>query len=176
MNKKIKLKKVALWIAAILILGGTAYLIYRAYHKSNKSSIESSAPSDVLTITPEQAQQEAQTNADKKDAVINNTKPGQNTSDGESKTVELSAKQETDNTVTIFTKLSGFSNGTCTLKINNGSLEKTLTADIIYQVQFSTCAGYSVPINDLNKGSWNMTLTAQSGNIVKSNRVVFEVK
>lgn len=138
-------------------------------------------------LTPEQ-KQSSQINADNKKQFIEN---GSSTSskqpDADNSTsstpptnndssIVLSARQESNNTVTIFSKLYGYSSGSCQLKIANGAKTYSQTAEIIYQDQFSTCAGFSIPVSKLGKGTWSIKLTTTSGGTVKSRVISFEVK
>lgn len=76
-----------------------------------------------------------------------------------SSSMTLSAKQEGD-TVTILTQLSGISSGECVLSLQNGSTTKQEKAQIIYQPEFSSCAGFSIAKSSLGAGTWKISLTA----------------
>lgn len=89
--------------------------------------------------------------------------------------ITLSATQ-TDSMVTITTKLVGYSDGECALVVgsDNGSL--TRKAEIIYQPEFSTCAGFSIDTAELGKGTWNISLTVTSGSSSDKKELTLEVK
>ena len=126
--------------------------------------------------TPEEKQLEAESNAEsKKKAEEEQTTPT-TTQQPQSKNVELSAKQESNETVTVFTKLIGYSSGTCELVATNGDKTSTQTASIIYQREFSSCAGFSLPISPLGKGLWTLKLTATSTGLSESKTISYEVK
>lgn len=74
-------------------------------------------------------------------------------------TVELNSYQEND-TITVTTKIQNVSAGTCKLRITNGSREISQEAAIIYQPEFSSCAGFGIAKSSLGNGSWDITLTA----------------
>ncbi len=89
--------------------------------------------------------------------------------------IKLSAEQASTR-VTIKTQLYGYSDGTCTLRITNTGKTFTQTASVIFQSQFSTCAGFSVPISQLETGTWNITITVDSQGVTASNTTTLEVK
>lgn len=128
--------------------------------------------------TTEQKQQDAEINADIKKQLIEEAPDNNSGSDNAvtGKSIELSARQETNNTVTVFTKLRGFSDGSCELTIANGTKTNTQSASVIYQPEFSSCAGFSVPIDSLGKGSWIMRLSVTSGGSTETKTLTFEVK
>ena len=78
--------------------------------------------------------------------------------DETSPSVDLWTKQESDNTVTVFTKLSGYDGGKCELTITNNSKNHAFNADIIYQEEYSSCAGFSIPTDTVGAGKWSLTL------------------
>jgi hypothetical protein len=132
--------------------------------------------------------QETQLNADNKkgfienggssntgssDSSSSNSAPAQN---DDSTNIQLSARQETNGSVTVFTKLYGFSAGSCQLDVSSGSNTESQTAEIIYQSQFSTCAGFSVPSSKLGSGTWKIKLTTTSAGSIKTKTISFEAK
>ncbi len=126
---------------------------------------------------------EQKINSDAKRALVENTKstPSQSTSKSAEPTststvedttsahrIELSSKQESNNTVTVIGKLYGYSDGICSLLATNSGKENSQTAPVIYQAEFSSCAGFSVPVSNLGTGTWNIKLTVASGGVSKS--------
>ena len=77
------------------------------------------------------------------------------------KHIELSAEQSSE-TVVVTTKLreQGFSSGQCVLTITSSGQRSEQHAAIIYQPEYSTCAGFSVPARSLPKGTWHISLAA----------------
>lgn len=75
------------------------------------------------------------------------------------KHIELSAEQSGE-TVVVTTKLreQGFSSGQCVLTITSSEQRSEQHAAIIYQPEYSTCAGFSVPARSLPKGTWHISL------------------
>lgn len=139
--------------------------------------------SDTRGPSPEQQKQEAEANAESKKNFIesgekNATSP-QNSSSSSSqseKSIELTTNRENNNTLTVFTKLYGFSGGTCKLTVLNGSQTYTQSVALVYQPEHSTCAGFSVPIDKVGKGDWSIELVAESNNISKSKKITAGVQ
>lgn len=71
--------------------------------------------------------------------------------------ISLTAAQQSNNIV-ITTHLSGFSSGVCTIIVTNGTKSTTQQATILYQPEFSTCTGFSVPVSSVGPGSWTIEL------------------
>jgi hypothetical protein len=132
-------------------------------------------------LTPDQTQ-ETQLNKDnKKEFVEKQGSTGSNTANNQAQAadgsnIDISARQETNNSVTVFTKLYGFSSGNCQLTVTNGVNHQSLSAGIIYQSQFSTCAGFSVPISGLGTGDWNIRLSVNSNGTLHDKSITFGVK
>lgn len=91
-------------------------------------------------------------------------------------TIELSAQKTSSNEVTIFTKLQGYSAGSCELTIKKGDKTVSKTAPIIYQDNYSICAGFTVMISDLGSGKWDILLGAKpSGGEIINKSITYEV-
>ncbi len=75
------------------------------------------------------------------------------------KHIDLSAEQSGE-TVVVTTKLreQGFSSGQCVLTVTSGGQRSEQHAAIIYQPEYSTCAGFSLPARSLPKGTWHISL------------------
>ena len=55
-------------------------------------------------------------------------------------------------------KEHGFSSGQCVLTITSSGQRSEQHAAIIYQPEYSTCAGFSMPARSLPKGTWHISL------------------
>lgn len=73
----------------------------------------------------------------------------------------------------ITTKLYGYSNGSCQLSISNGTRNIVRQAEVMYQSQYSTCAGFSVPISELGDGTWKIKLDVISGGVTLSKELSY---
>ena len=89
--------------------------------------------------------------------------------------IVLTAKQE-GSSVTVLARMDGVSSGSCSLKASQGSKRISLEADLIYQPEFSSCAGFSLPVSQLGPGTWDITLDAHTnvGQLIQS--TTLEVK
>lgn len=185
-NKKQKMSKKKQSYNKKLLVAGlvvAVLLVLAILEKTNVTHFITLHPAAPTTVsgkgpTPEQKNQQAQTDADaKKQFIENGGSDGQtqSTSPASADKVQISAKQESNGTVTILTKLYGVGDGTCNLTVKNGGQTTTQSADIIYQTQFSSCAGFSVPISGLGTGNWQISLSETSGGSSSTANTTLEV-
>jgi hypothetical protein len=129
------------------------------------------------TSTPEQKEQDAETNAaNKKDiAEKNDGQPEHSTDTNTDKSIAMSAQKETNGSVTVFTKLYAYSSGTCSLIATNGSSTATYNADVIYAPEYSSCAGFSIPISSLGAGDWTLNLSVTSNGSTATKSIMYKV-
>ena len=180
-NKKIFYQNKIFLIPSVIL---AAFLILVVLEKTNITDIIRLPGRDTPTTqngpTPEQLQQDAKVNNDEKQNFIE--KDGGNTESPtqqpNNNSVSLRAQQEANGTVTVFTSLEGFSEGRCELSVVNGTQKITRSTHIIYSTQSSTCAGFSIPINEIGKGTWSLQLTATDtvSNTSLNKNIQFEVK
>jgi len=163
-------------VLAILVL--LAFLGSVAFHNLRETPAPTSVP------TPEEIKQDSDINAeDKKDSTSTDNSGVKGDSPATSPTpvppsassLTLTAKQETNGSVTIATKLPGISSGTCTLTASNGSKNVTKFAAVIFQPEFSTCAGFSIPLSDLGVGTWTINVDVTYNNTSISKATTLEV-
>lgn len=79
--------------------------------------------------------------------------------------ISASAKSEANGTVTVTTNLGAISGGSCTLVVRNGDKHITKAAPVIYQEQYSSCAGFSITNSEkttLGAGEWAIELSVVS--------------
>lgn len=145
-----------LWSLAVLAIIAAGFLAYK--YSSNNSA------DDTLT---ESQKAEAKADAEAKKQLVekgNESSNGSNISDPPSDSgpaiTSLTAKQESNGTVTVFTRLVSGTQGQCELMVKNGGQTTSRIAEITYQPEFSTCAGFSLPINSVGYGQWSITLLA----------------
>lgn len=130
-------------------------------------------------ISSQEQQQATDTDLEqKKQAIEDETNPTSTPPNPtvSSENITLTAKQESNDTVTIFTRLANVANGVCTLEITNTGRQTSQTAEVIYQPEYSTCAGFSVPISSIGKGLWTIKLTLSINGTTVSNNITYEVK
>lgn len=149
----------ALVILGVISLGFAGYALYSSLDDSSDDSQVTGVGGQQLTDEERQAKEDAELQQ-KKDFIESseNAKPAPPPSSSDN--VSFKATQNGDSVV-ITTELTDFSAGTCTLTIKNGQKSFTDSVDIIYQPEFSICAGFSVPVVELGSGTWNITLSAQ---------------
>jgi hypothetical protein len=90
--------------------------------------------------------------------------------------IDLTAKTESNNSVTVIGKFTNVSNGTCLLDVTNGSAVFTAKADVIYEPEYSSCAGFSVPIASLGRGTWTIKLTVNPGTAQSTKTIIYNVQ
>lgn len=99
--------------------------------------------------------------------------PGDKTSDGITtqpakptpSTAEMnSIFQSANGELVVQTKVIGVSTGTCNLSVTVGAQTVQKSAPIIYQAEYSTCAGFSIPVSELTAGSATLRLSVVSDN------------
>lgn len=150
-----KLIALAILFSLLILIAGAAALEKLHIIDFVKTSKDSPAGP---TESEKKQQHETEQNA-KKD-FVESPDPVQNPANTpSSSSIQLSAKQEANGSVTVLSKLFGVSDGTCTLFISNGSTSYTDSAELIYQPDFSSCAGFSVPKDKLGAGQWSIKLT-----------------
>lgn len=125
--------------------------------------------------TEDKARQDEQLADQKQAALENPTTASDNSKPVPESNIILSAQQEQNDTVTVFTKLFGVSDGSCTLVISNGSRSTTQAAPVIFQSEFSSCAGFSVPISSIGNGKWSIQLTLTRNGLSSTKTIEHEV-
>jgi|GEM_PF-1773692 len=164
-NKKRFIKNgpmLTLAIATLFVLyAGLAWS--QSWWPFNKTDSVSDNTSTTSSLNSQDDQKtQSQTDADNKKDYVD-SQPSDNTSQPGTSTpasgqISLTAYQQDNSTVVITTKLVSVSDGICTLVITNSDKQITLTADVLYQPEYSMCAGFSTPISSLGVGSWKLSL------------------
>ena len=168
-RKVIKGNLLALLVLVVVFAGFKTY----GYYDNKSAASTAGGPSS------EQLNQAADVDSDNKKAFIDSntgTDDGTNedTTPAANAAISLSAKQEENGSVTVTTKLPGVSSGTCSLVATNGVKTSNQTAVVIYQPEFSTCAGFSIPQSALGSGTWKIDLKL-SGSTTASASTTIEV-
>jgi hypothetical protein len=170
------LKKIGIVFVPLLVIVG-CYTAYAYINKSwpfiQSSSQQSNGPTEAEKEA--QQEQEAQDKQDFLDNDVDTQDPADtdNTQEPDKSTgsssIDLKAKTDNDALV-VTTNLSSISSGTCTLTLTKGADTITKKAEVIYSPDYSTCAGFSIDLAELGKGTWNISLTVKtdSGKTTKS--------
>jgi len=161
-------------IITVLVLLLVGALLYKRHFLNNTSP--NSGPS------AEETKQASELSAQEKKELID-TSSSSNAKEADPKptttadnTVDVTGKIEDDNTVSVITKLTNIGSGTCNLTITNNANTYKAEAEVIYQPEFSTCAGFSVPIDQLGNGVWSISVTVNSGGKTYSKSISLEVQ
>jgi len=164
-------KKPLVWLVLVAVVAIVAFLIFE------KTRVANVVQPGNQKITPEQAAEQKKTNTTtKQDFIENPTEPTPVAPPTDSDNITLTTTQE-GSSVTILTKLKGFAGGSCQLSITNGAKSHTASADIIYQPEFSSCAGFGIPVSQLGPGLWSITLKATpTGGSALTKTTTFEAK
>jgi hypothetical protein len=165
-NKKTSTKKIILIsvIAILFALAGiaSAYFIYRS--DSPTGSPSSNNTKNGITDNKDFNNQPTSDSGNKEDYLDNestSSNPG-STPNFNSDKIVIDIKQTTS-AINISTKLNGFSGlGNCELKLTRGSSVVTSSAEVIYQSEYSTCAGFSVEKSKLSAGTWSVNLAVKT--------------
>ena len=136
-------------IVSILVVGAIGGITY--------ALISNNANNSQSTDTT-QSNSDTDGTDSKQDLIENGDTPAEPASDP---SIELTLTQDSQQ-VTVSSKLHDYSDGTCTLKVNQGTNNYSDSAPVIFQSEFSTCAGFSVPISELGKGTWSVSLSVES--------------
>lgn len=163
-------KNTAIWwvIAAIVLIGGFCFWFF-VINGGFSTGVEKNKP-----------EQQASDTKDKQEFIEGTAEeptgenPLSSGNTDESKVAVTTAVN--DEYVVVSTKLYEYSDGMCTLKVTNGSKQDTQSAPIIFQAEYSTCAGFSVKRDDLGSGVWAIELTATSKGVSVTQKASVEVK
>ncbi len=161
-------KLVLVSVAAIVILVSVFFALAKAH------VFESSK-------TKQQKQTAQQDHQQKEAAIAGNGNPGSTDSQGKTSSnpstysppkdtanITVNATQKDSSRVVVSTELVGYSDGSCELTVTNGTSHTSQTAQVIYAPNFSTCAGFTVPVSSLGAGTWNISLAVTSGGITNT--------
>ena len=157
--KKNRQSKPLYLILALLIIAFLAgALYYYNYRTNNAATIDGPTAEEQKQATDIDNQKKKELTEN----TVNNTPIPPPSTPPTNANIELTAKEESNDTVTITSKLAGVSSGTCNIEISNGATKISRQVAVIYQPEFSTCAGFSIPISELGTGLWNILLTVNS--------------
>ncbi len=168
-KSRVKRLKLAVFIVSALIASIGGFYLYKSNHAASPYSATDQNAIDSNSPTEEELRQAAQASLEKKQNTIESPESTK-TPNPSSEKISLTAHIENNGTVTVFTKLYEFSGGRCELTVVNGTHSTTQQADIIYQPEFSSCAGFSIPIQTVGEGQWaiNLIITTNGQEFTKT--------
>lgn len=159
-------------ITTIIILLATALTVV-ALEKTGITNFIKPTPTPYSGPTEAEKNEQRKTEQEAKQDFIETPEPTEvETSDA---SIDLSARQEPDGSVTVLSKLYGIPDGNCNLTISNTGKTYTQEAEIIYQPTFSSCAGFSIPKDRLGAGAWSINLIVNSHTQLEKS-MILEVK
>lgn len=159
-------KRILIALPVVIALLLVTFLSY-SYAKSQssdttKESVDSFHSQDNGTQDIEN-DTDAKTKQDfldqQKDSSENTTPPPAD--DVSTKKITIDTQVGQEGTIVVFTKLTNMSYGTCTLTVTKENNQKSYTADVIYQPDYSSCAGFSIKKSDLGSGTWVIRLEVE---------------
>lgn len=177
-DKKFSKILVAGIIAAAFISAGLIYWFVYGQHLASDQSLDSSSQGP----TQEEREAEEKQAAEDKQEFLDNEASGNGT--GETTTPNITDESlsfsvsQSDASVTVITKITDFSGtGTCTISLSKpGETTVTQSAEILYQPEFSSCAGFSIDKAQLSPGAWNITLTTNVNGTDFSKSITYTVQ
>ena len=164
MLSKMKNNKKIIFLILILLTVALSFVLINAYDKTPK-------PKNGYT------KEQAESDRTKKNSVLdggNSSNNSNNTGNNKGK-ISLNPRQEGANVV-LLTRLDGYGSGKCNLTVSNGARNYTSEAEVIYQSEYSTCAGFTIPVEKLGTGKWLIGLSLDTGGITNSQSIELEVK
>ena len=172
-------RKKLMWVLLAVLLIGSTLVVLEKTGVTNFIKLHDNPPADSSGATAEQKQQEDAANAESKKQAADEDKGAASSASSNTTpatSIDLRAEQAANNTVTVFTTLKGYSDGSCLLTVTNAGKTTTLSASVIYQKEASSCAGFSVPVDPLGKGAWTLSLAVTSNGTTSSKDIGYEVK
>jgi TPP-dependent trihydroxycyclohexane-1,2-dione (THcHDO) dehydratase len=162
-------------ILAIAIFGSVAVL---AYQIQTQTGFFESAD------TKETKKQQEANDTGKKEFIEGTNKDGSAPKDNvetePTKTdIIITANNEQNGSITIISNLGSLPDGECNLTITHISESITKTAPVIYQPEYSSCAGFTISATEksqLTVGTWTIVLSAVSNSITYKSELSFEAK
>ena len=162
-----KQKLIIITLILLLLCGITALTLIHV-----KNTAKKVATSTSTGPTKDEKAAEDKVNAENKDTYVKSDDPAQTGSSTPPSNISITLKKDGSSLVVI-TKLTNYSDGDCELDVTNGDVSKIYSAKVIYQPEASTCAGFSVPIDQIGKGNWNIKLKVTSGGVTNSETVQY---
>ena len=166
-RKKTRLLKFVIILASLLLLVGALVIVLEKTKVTNFIKLSNSVTENTGPTKEEAATQKKNEITDKEKFVNTTDQNGQpmsgsNTTPSPTSNLTITATQDASS-VTILSKIYNVSSGTCKLVVNNSEKTTSQSAQVIYQPQFSSCAGFSVPVGSLGSGIWSISVTVAPG-------------
>ena len=163
-NKKtipVKTVIIILILIMVFILGSILYAKndHKATTTPNKLTGSSSGLNQKIDYAPATPQEVKAADDAKQNSSQKVTQAAPSTKPTDSVTI-ISAAQDNQSNVIVKTRLDGAGWKNCSLSLTSGSKTIVKSADAIFQPEFSSCAGFSIPTNELTAGQNTLLLSA----------------
>lgn len=183
-------KKLLLATGAVMLVAAVGYGTYASttnhwpFVASQQAASNNTSP-ETATSSPDQTSTapvdtENTTGSDKTTTPTspktpdNNDSPNKPTSDKVG--VTITSITTNDNAVQVRSLIEAVtSSGSCTLTFSKNGTNVVKTSGIQALPSSSTCKGFSIPLGELSKGTWNVTLNVTADNKTGSATASFEV-
>lgn len=152
---------------AVLVLFAALVTALELTHKINLVGGPTNGPSAA------QKAEQAKSDADQKQSYLDSTYKDSVSNDSSNQstspsshtptpaTISLTASQQgTD--VVVTTKMQNVSSGNCSLTVSSGGQQIAKEAGVLYQPEFSSCAGFAIPTSTLGPGTWTLKLVVNN--------------
>lgn len=156
MNQK---TKIVLSILGVIVIGAVTVAALEKLHVIDLVK----PPVDATQPTEQELQQQKSAENKSKDTFLNKDTRTQAPASPQPGALEVTASQE-GLTVVILTKIKNLASGTCSLTVHTSSKSITKTAALIYQPEFSSCAGFSIPVGETGTGHLDITVAVTDPN------------
>lgn len=154
-------------IAALALAVGTYAVMYNSSLPTPQDS-QTTGESDGASV-------DAPDPNDKQNFLDAESEPGNETPPSTTPTsISLEAK-DNGQSVTVITNLGSLPEGECTLTISSGESSITKSAPVIYNPEYSTCAGFSIKKSELAAKNWTLKLDVIHADKSYSSTITYEL-
>ena len=169
-------KKTKLHFLVVIIVFFAISAVY-FFVRYNNNRIANEKTQETTVSAPESINLKPATQEDKQEVEANKTvdpkteQPSNAETVTSSKRVEISSVSiDSEKNVVVQTKLYGTGWQTCSLTMRQATKQASETVDTLYQADFSTCLGFSVPFEKLgSSGEWTIDLSAKNSDALDYN-------
>lgn len=148
-----------IWVTLLsLLVIGALVMGVRHYGQPRQTSLPGSPTATESTAQKKVEAQQKKDFNDAESSAPTPTNPAPPATPSTPQSFDMAISQDASGLV-VQAKAAGVSSGSCKLVASKGSTAITQTADVLFQPEFSTCAGFTVPSNQLVAGEWNVQLT-----------------
>ena len=169
--KKSNKKLIVIISLAVLFIGGG--IVAYAFMSNNSSPDENATDS-----AQQQRENEQKREIDAKEQSAEKNRESDNDNQApapvDPNDISMSAAISGTNVI-ISTQLASIPDGECSLTITQSTNTHRETVQIMFQPEFSSCAGFSVPKNKLGTGTWKIDLNVTSPRGTFDKTMNFEV-